>query len=181
MNDSGRPSLAFAELPESDAPAAPAAPKRWTAGWIAFAVAASALIVGLFVWTGVTSAGAPDPTVGTPSPTVALADIGVLVFREGLECVLVLAAITATMTGERAAYRRPVFAGVGVGVLASLLTWFVAVRVVQDLTENFSALEVQAGTGLVAVVVLLVIMNWFFHSIYWGGWIAATTARKRPS
>jgi high-affinity iron transporter len=37
----------------------------------------------------------------------------------------------------------------------------------------------QAATGLVAVIVLLVIMNWFFHKIYWGGWIRAHTRRRK--
>jgi high-affinity Fe2+/Pb2+ permease len=32
--------------------------------------------------------------------------IGVLVFREGLECILVLAAVTAGTVGSSAAYRR---------------------------------------------------------------------------
>jgi high-affinity iron transporter len=173
MNDFGSTSLTLD--PSLSAPAT----KRWTVGWGLFAAAALALVVALFVWAGLTSAGAPDPTESSLSPSVALVDIGVLVFREGLECVLVLAAITASMTGERAAYRKPVFAGVGVGMVVSVITWFIAVRIVQDLTNNFSALDVQAGTGLLAVVVLLVIMNWFFHNIYWGGWIAAHNRRKK--
>ncbi len=37
----------------------------------------------------------------------------------------------------------------------------------------------QAGTGLLAIVVLLVIMNWFFHKIYWTGWITHHNRRKR--
>jgi high-affinity iron transporter len=37
----------------------------------------------------------------------------------------------------------------------------------------------QAATGLIAVIVLLVIMNWFFHKIYWGGWIRAHTSRRK--
>jgi high-affinity iron transporter len=42
-----------------------------------------------------------------------------------------------------------------------------------------SALDLQAATGLLAIIVLLVIMNWFFHKIYWGGWIRAHTRRKK--
>jgi high-affinity iron transporter len=40
-------------------------------------------------------------------------------------------------------------------------------------------LHVQALTGLLAVAVLLVVMNWFFHKLYWTGWISAHTNRKR--
>jgi high-affinity iron transporter len=42
-----------------------------------------------------------------------------------------------------------------------------------------SALDLQAATGLLAIIVLLVIMNWFFHKIYWGGWIRAHNRRRK--
>ena len=48
-----------------------------------------------------------------------------------------------------------------------------------QLTESVPALDLQAATGLLAVVVLLVIMNWFFHKIYWGGWIRAHNRRRK--
>src|SRR5437762_1675227 len=54
-------------------------------------IAAAACVVLLIIWQGVTAHGAPDPTQPNTSPTVAFLDIGVLVFREGLECILVLA------------------------------------------------------------------------------------------
>jgi high-affinity iron transporter len=101
-----------------------------------------------------------------------------LVFREGLEAVLVLAAITANMTASRRAYQRPVFAGAGLGGLATLVTWVIAVHVVQDLADNVSALQAQAATGLLAVLVLLLVMNWFFHRVYWTGWISMHSRKK---
>lgn len=106
-------------------------------------------------------------------------NIAVLVFREGLECILVLAAITAGLTGARATFRRPIVAGAAAGLGATVLTWVVAVRMLTDLSENLPALDVQAATGLLAVVVLLVVMNWFFHKVYWTGWISMHTDRKR--
>src|SRR5450631_708859 len=60
---------------------------------------ALAVLVAM-IWQGVTAQGSPDPTKANTSPTVAVFDIGVLVFREGLECILVIAAITASMVGE---------------------------------------------------------------------------------
>src|SRR5213079_3628297 len=113
------------------------------------------------------------------SPTVAFLDIGILVFREGLECILVLAAITASMTGAKRSHRRPVALGAGLAFVASLITWFVAVGIMKQLSENMNALDLQAATGLLAVIVLLVIMNWFFHKIYWGGWIRAHNRRRK--
>src|SRR4051812_33250626 len=113
------------------------------------------------------------------SPTVAFLDIGVLVFREGLECILVLAAITASMTGAKQTHRRPVAIGAGIGFGATLVTWFIAIGIMGSLMDNVPALDLQAATGLLAVIVLLVIMNWFFHKIYWGGWIRAHNRRRK--
>lgn len=137
------------------------------------------IVVGVLAWQGITAKGAPDPTLPHNSPTVAALDIGVLVFREGLECILVLSAIMASMVGPSESQRKPVAVGVGVGVFATLVTWFIAVGVINDLSKNVSALDLQAGTGLLAVVVLLVVMNWFFHKVYWGGWICLHNRRKK--
>jgi len=142
-------------------------------------IVAAACVVLLIIWQGVTAHGAPDPTQPNTSPTVAFLDIGVLVFREGLECILVLAAITASMTGKKRIYRRPIAAGAGMAFGATLITWLIAVRIVSSLSDNIPALDLQAATGLLAVIVLLVIMNWFFHKIYWGGWIRAHNRRRK--
>ncbi|MEP7014183.1 MAG: FTR1 family protein [Verrucomicrobiota bacterium] len=142
-------------------------------------IVAALVVVGIILWQGVTAHGAPDPMRPNTSPTVAFLDIGVLVFREGLECILVLAAITASMTGAKRSHRRPVAFGAGLAFVASLITWFVAVGIVSSLSDNVSALNLQAATGLLAVIVLLVIMNWFFHKIYWGGWIRAHNRRRK--
>src|SRR6202030_2358261 len=140
---------------------------------------AAIFVIALIIWQGVTARGTPDPMRLGASPFVAFMDIGVLVFREGLECILVLAAITASMTGSERAHRRPVAIGAGIAFVATLITWFIAIKVVGSLTESVSALDLQAATGLVAVIVLLVIMNWFFHKIYWGGWIRAHNRRRK--
>src|SRR5438270_13201278 len=142
-------------------------------------VAAALFVIAMLVWQGVSAQGAPDPTRPNTSPTVAFLDIGVLVFREGLECILVLAAITASMTGPKRTHRQPVAFGAGLAFVATLITWCIAVRIVGSLSDNMSALDLQAATGLLAVIVLLVIMNWFFHKIYWGGWIRAHNHRRK--
>src|SRR3954454_7900110 len=140
---------------------------------------AAACVVAMLIWQAVTAQGAPDPLRPDISPTLAFLDIGVLVFREGLECILVLAAITASMTGPKRDHRRPVAFGAAFAFVATLITWFVAVRIVGSLSDNMSALDLQAATGLLAVIVLLIIMNWFFHKIYWGGWIRAHNRRRK--
>ena len=140
---------------------------------------AAAVVLSIIVWQGFTAQGAPDPTRPNTSPTVAFLDIGVLVFREGLECILVLAAITASMIGNKQSHRQPVAIGAAIAFGATLVTWMIAVRIVSSLSDNIPALDLQAATGLLAVIVLLVIMNWFFHKIYWGGWIRHHNRRRK--
>jgi high-affinity iron transporter len=137
------------------------------------------IVVGVLVWQGVTASGNPNPEAPNTNRMSAILDIGVLVFREGLECILVLTAITASMIGERQPHRRPVATGAAIAFVATLITWFIAVGIVHDLTGSLSALDLQAATGLLAVIVLLVVMNWFFHKIYWGGWISRHNRRKK--
>jgi high-affinity iron transporter len=76
-------------------------------------------------------------------------------------------------------YRRPVAVGAGAAFAATLITWWVATGLIDDLTQKVSALNLQAATGLLAIVVLLVVMNWFFHKVYWAGWITLHTKKKQ--
>ena len=143
-------------------------------------VLSAGLLVSVFlVWQGAAALGNPSPLAAETGASAALLDIAVLVFREGLECVLVLAAITAGMDRTRERLRAPVVIGVGAGFVATLLTWALAVRILDDLSQRVSALALQAGTGLLAIVVLLIVMNWFFHKLYWTGWISLHSKRKR--
>ena len=145
-----------------------------TIGVAAGALAVAAILVLQVLRTG----GLPDPT-GHGDFGARVLDIAVLVFREGLECILVLSAITANMIGPRRALQRPVAAGATVAFLATLATWAIAVRIVDSLTDNMPALDVQAATGLLAILVLLLVMNWFFHKVYWAGWISLHSRRKQ--
>lgn len=111
--------------------------------------------------------------------TPAVLEIATLVLREGLECVLVLAAVAAGLEGARRVYRPSIAAGVGMGFAATLLTWRVAALILEDIGKSSSALAVQAGTGLLAIVVLLLVMNWFFHKLYWTGWISLHSQKKQ--
>src|SRR5947199_7909654 len=69
--------------------------------------------------------------------------------------------------------------GAAIAFLTKLITWFIAIPIIGQLSESVPALDLQAATGLLAVIVLLVIMNWFFHKIYWGGWIRAHNRRRK--
>jgi high-affinity iron transporter len=136
-------------------------------------------LVAVMIWEAVSQGGNPDPLAPHLDFQAAALDIGVLVFREGLECILVLAAITATMGASTDDYRRPVAFGAGAAFVATLATWWIAIGLMDDLTQKVSALNLQAATGLLAIVVLLVVMNWFFHKVYWTGWISLHTRKKQ--
>ena len=138
------------------------------------------MAVGLLVWQIVTAGGGtPDPTDPSThlSHLAVVVDSGILVLREGLETILVLAVLTASMRGDNGGYRRPLAAGGGVALAASVGTWFVAIAITDAVGKG--SLELQAATGLLAIIVLLVVMNWFFHKVYWTGWIAHHNRRRK--
>jgi len=152
----------------------------WSSGLGRTIVAIGAiLVVAVLIWQAVTSFGTPDPIASRRSPLNATLDIGVLVFREGLESILVLSAITAGLSRRQSEYQAPIGWGAAAGLLASIATWFIAIRAIDALMGSVPALDIQAATGLLAIVVLLVVMNWFFHRVYWTGWINMHNRRKR--
>jgi len=153
--------------------------RAWFGVWtlVVLAVAAVAVILG---WHA--RGGTPDPAALAAahvhvSRTTAIIDSAILVFREGLETILVLAAVTASFLGANRAYRRPVAGGGALALLATVGTWFVAVWAISAVGGR--ELDVQAATGIPAIVVLLLVMNWFLHRVYWTGWIAHHHRRRR--
>jgi high-affinity iron transporter len=157
-------------------------PRRTIKGWLRVVlriviIAAGAMVLGVLVWQGITASGNPTPTAAHIDHNAAILDTGLLVFREGLEAILVLSAITASLMGSNQPYRKPIATGAGLGFLATIATWFIAIAILNAISAP--ALDIQAATGLLAIVVLLVIMNWFFHKIYWTGWISLHNKRRR--
>ncbi len=138
----------------------------------------AAAVAGVLILQVLRTGGLPDPT-GHSDFGARVLDIAVLVFREGLECILVLSAITANMVGPRRSLQRPVAAGAGAALFVTLLTWYIAISIIDSLSENLPALDLQAATGLLAILVLLLVMNWFFHKVYWAGWISMHSRRKQ--
>ena len=139
---------------------------------------AALLVVGTLVWQAVAAGGSPDPTAKGLSPAAMTLSTGILVFREGLEAILVLAAVTAGMArGQQKDYLRAVPVGGGAAFLATIATWFLVVAIISHV--NAPEMDIQAATGLLAIAVLLVVMNWFFHKVYWTGWIANHSNRRK--
>jgi high-affinity iron transporter len=113
----------------------------------------------------------------TVSRATIVSDAAIILFREGLEAVLILAAITASFTGARRRLRLPVFVGAGVGLVATVITYVLAQAIVDALGDG--GLRLQAITGLLAIAVLLVVTNWFFHRVYWSEWISRFNRRRK--
>jgi high-affinity iron transporter len=102
---------------------------------------------------------------GPQSRAQIVTNAAIIVFREGLEAVLILAALMASMVGPQRRYRRPLLVGVSFALLASVATWVVAQTLLTSLAGFGERLE--AIVSLVAIAVLLVILNWFYHRVYW--------------
>src|ERR1700758_4692727 len=83
--------------------------------------------IGALTWKAITAPnGVADPTA--PNAHLAhgavVVNSALLVFREGLEAVLVLAAFTASFVGANKGLRKPVAGGAALALVASVATWF---------------------------------------------------------
>jgi high-affinity iron transporter len=141
--------------------------------------ALAALLVGAVYLMATAKTGPVDPTeVGGPqSRGTVIFNSSMIVFREGLEAVLIFAAVTASMQGANRRRRRPVVLGAALSSVAAVATWFV-VSAVLDVASPLGP-RLEAITGFVAIAVLLVVMNWFVHKVYWTGWIARHHRQRR--
>jgi len=95
-----------------------------------------------------------------------------IIFREGLEAVLLIGAMLAYLgrvSGGRR-YQRQVFAGVTAGIAASVATWIVARTLLP--VSGASRELVEGITALVAVAVLLYVSHWLFQKTYIHDWKA---------
>src|SRR4051812_1706076 len=141
---------------------ASAAPRAAVRRRLLWAVAAGVVVVLVYLMA-TASTGPIDPTeVRHPqSRATTVFNAGMIVFREGLEAVLIFAAVTASFRGADRRRRRPVVLGAAAAFGAAVVTWFV----VQALLDAASPLgpRLEAITGFVAIAGLLVVLHWFVH------------------
>ncbi len=158
--------------------AAPSSARLWQRARTPIIMIAAVVIAAVFVWQGIAAAGNPVPASSNSLPVAALS-IAILVTREGLECILVLAVLAAGLKGKNYKYWRPIELGAGLGLFAVIVTWFVAINIVSDLTANYGAVSVQVAAGMFAVVVILIEIDWLVHGVYWSEWISMHNQSKR--
>lgn len=123
---------------------------------------------------------AQDALGGSSTPEAVATSAAVIVFREGLEAVLILASLLASLKiGEQRGYRKPIWIGAALAMLATVLTWVLARGLITELIRRGDQEKIEAIVSLIAIAVLLLITNWFFHKVYWTGWMANFHAQKR--
>jgi high-affinity iron transporter len=128
-----------------------------------------AVVTGLVYLMATAETGPADPTETDMSHGTAVFNSGMIVFREGLEAILIFAAVTASFLGANSSKRKHVALGAGLAFGATIVTWFV-VQAVLDAADPLGP-KLEAITGFLAIVVLLVVLNWFVHRVYWTDWI----------
>jgi high-affinity iron transporter len=137
-----------------------------------------AFLAGAIYLMATAKTGPVDPTeMHNQSRGTVVFNSAMIVFREGLEAVLIFAAVTASFQGANRARRRPVVLGAAVSFGAAVVTWFLVGALLNAASPLGPRLE--AITGFIAIVVLLVVLNWFVHKVYWTGWIAKHHRQRR--
>ena len=114
---------------------------------------------------------------GRPADGAIVFNAATIVFREGLEAVLILASLLASMKGANARFKRPMAVG-AIGAFAATALLFVLARSALLSFSQYGE-RLEAIVSLVAIGVLLLVMNWFFHKVYWTKWIAHHHTRRR--
>ncbi len=115
-------------------------------------------------------------------PLSVIINTAVIVFREGLEAIFIVFALLASLNLNKnsattnTVYKRPLIWGVFAGLIVSVLTWIIAQQIISQFTIFGEKLE--AVISLIAIAVLLLITNWFFHNIYWTDWQKKLHKRK---
>jgi high-affinity iron transporter len=146
---------------------------------LAWWTAVLAVLGGLVYLMATAKTGPVDPTEvrDHQSHATVVFNSAIIVFREGLEAVLIFAAVTASFVGANRARRRPVVAGAAAAFAAAVGTWF-AVQALLAVAAPLGA-RLEAITGFIAIAVLLIVLNWFVHRVYWSEWIGRHHRRRR--
>ena len=115
-------------------------------------------------------------STGVGAPSVVAGQSFLIIFREGLEAVLLLSALLGYLEAAKAShYRKPVMLGMGAAVAASVVMFFV-LRVVLD-TLPFSREVLEAATAIVATVVLFYVSFWLIARLEQRRWLEFLRSR----
>jgi high-affinity iron transporter len=101
---------------------------------------------------------------GIAAPLIAFGFSFSILFREGVEAVLLIAILLGSLAaGSAANYKRPLGLGVAAAGVATAITWVLATVVIDIAPVNRELLE--AITALLAVVVLIAVSFWLVQRL----------------
>lgn len=113
---------------------------------------------------------------GVIAPTLAFSTSFSIIFREGLESALIIGAILTYLEASRnSQYKKHVYLGILISIIASIITWFVA-RFVIDITGASKEL-IEAIAGISAVIVLFWVSFWILNKVETKKWIEFVKAK----
>jgi high-affinity iron transporter len=113
---------------------------------------------------------------GVAAPLIAFGFSFSILFREGLEAVLLVAILLGSLEAARAAnYRRPLAWGAAGAVAATAITFALAMTVVEIAPVNRELLE--AGAAILAVGVLFAVTFWLVSRLEQRRWMEFMRSR----
>ncbi|GEM_PF-6598161 len=90
-----------------------------------------------------------------------------IIVREGLEAILVIAILLSLFTAKRSKFY--LYAGVALGVIGSFVTYYAAKEIISISTSNREMIE--GVSALIASAMLIFVTAWIFHNTYSKGWV----------
>ena len=113
---------------------------------------------------------------GVIAPTLAFSTSFSIIFREGLESALIIGAILTYLEASRnSQYKKHVYLGILISIIASIITWFIAQFVI-DITGASKEL-IEAIAGISAVIVLFWVSFWILNKVETKKWIEFVKAK----
>ena len=113
---------------------------------------------------------------GVIAPTLAFSTSFSIIFREGLESALIIGAIITYLEASRnAQYKKHVYLGILIAIIATIVTWFIA-RFIIDITGASKEL-IEAIAAISAVAVLFWVSFWILNKVETKKWIEFVKAK----
>jgi high-affinity iron transporter len=113
---------------------------------------------------------------GVIAPTLAFSTSFSIIFREGLESALIIGAILTYLEASRNGhYKKHVYIGILISIIASIITWFIAQFII-DITGASKEL-IEAIAGISAVIVLFWVSFWILNKVETKKWIEFVKAK----
>ncbi|HEY3605507.1 MAG TPA: FTR1 family protein [Sporichthyaceae bacterium] len=113
---------------------------------------------------------------GLSAPSLVFGQAFIIIFREGLEAVLLISVLLGYLEAAKAGrFRKPVLIGMGAAVVATIGTFFLLQGLLQALPFGRELLE--AITALLAVVVLFWVSFWLIARMEQKRWLEFLRAR----